>query len=241
MTSELPEAAAALYLVSPEEFTSERDRLARELKEAGESEAALKVKSLKRPTVAAYALNLIASRQPAEIKSLLEADDQLRNASTRDEMETAKLTRQRTITSITTAALSILREQARSTGNQIKEKISETLLAVANDDDARELLENGTLTREIAPGNIAAASVFGLLESDEPDEPMDDRKTQRVKDLRAESDVHANEAKRLRRESDLLVEESQRLKRESERLQAQALKSEEAAERKLKQAGELRG
>ena len=239
MTEKLPEAAAALYLVSPEEFTAERDRVARELKHMGDGESASQVKSLKKPTVAAYALNLVSSREPAQIKELLSADEQLRNARTREEMQEAKSRRQKTINSITGAALSVLAEQNRASGAQIKEKIAETLLAVANDEEARELLEEGRLTREIAPGGFAPASAFGSLEPGETEVPVDDRKVKRIEDLRAEADAHASEAKRLRLESKRLAEESRRLQRESERTELLALKAEEAAERKRKQAGEL--
>jgi hypothetical protein len=72
--------AADLYGLPPEEFTSARNELARELKRAGKKEAATEVAALRKPTKSAWAVNQIARRMPQEIKALVKAGDELRKA-----------------------------------------------------------------------------------------------------------------------------------------------------------------
>src|SRR5947207_15901983 len=65
-----------LYGLSPEEFTAARDGLAKELKAAGDQSGATSVKALRRPTVAAWAVNQVVRREPKGADGLLEAGDE---------------------------------------------------------------------------------------------------------------------------------------------------------------------
>ncbi|MDP8988077.1 MAG: hypothetical protein M3N11_06985, partial [Actinomycetota bacterium] len=53
-----------LYELEPRHFVAARDRLVRELRAAGERQAAAAVKGLRRPTVVAWALNQVARAHP---------------------------------------------------------------------------------------------------------------------------------------------------------------------------------
>lgn len=55
---------AALYAVPPDGFVAARDALARERRAAGDRAAAAAIKALRRPTVPAWALNLVAREEP---------------------------------------------------------------------------------------------------------------------------------------------------------------------------------
>jgi hypothetical protein len=63
----------ALFALPPEEFTAARDRLARELSDGGNKEAAKEVKGLKRPTVAAWAVNQTVRGHPDALERLTKA------------------------------------------------------------------------------------------------------------------------------------------------------------------------
>jgi hypothetical protein len=71
---------ADLYGLPPEEFTSARNELARELKRGGKKEAAAEVAALRKPTRSVWAVNQIARRMPQETKALVKAGDELRKA-----------------------------------------------------------------------------------------------------------------------------------------------------------------
>ena len=69
-----------LFELPPEEFIAARDELAKRLKGEGRTEDAAQVRSLRRPTVAAWAANQVARRHPEDVKELLEAGVALRQA-----------------------------------------------------------------------------------------------------------------------------------------------------------------
>jgi hypothetical protein len=65
----------ALYALPPAEFTAARNDLARRLKQAGQDEAAGRVKNLRKPSVPLWAVNQLARRNPKGIAALLEAGE----------------------------------------------------------------------------------------------------------------------------------------------------------------------
>ena len=77
------EALDDLYAAPPEEFTAARDRLAKELKAAGDAEAAAEVKARRRPTVVAWAINQAVRSHPQALQDLLAAGTALRRAHDR--------------------------------------------------------------------------------------------------------------------------------------------------------------
>ena len=69
-----------LYGLPLEEFTPARDALAKELKAAGRKDEAAEVKSLRKPSVAAWALNRVAREHPDAVEGLRAAGAVLREA-----------------------------------------------------------------------------------------------------------------------------------------------------------------
>lgn len=68
----------ALYDLDPSEFVAARDRVAKELKAAGETEDSAAVKALKRPTKVAWAVNQVVRGRPDQVDELLAAGADLR-------------------------------------------------------------------------------------------------------------------------------------------------------------------
>jgi hypothetical protein len=76
-----PQAKAAdLYGLPLEEFTKARDALAKEVRQAGDKEAADEIKALRKPPVSAWAVNQLARRHPQELRALVKAGEGLRKA-----------------------------------------------------------------------------------------------------------------------------------------------------------------
>ncbi|MGH9246982.1 MAG: hypothetical protein ACRD29_22225, partial [Acidimicrobiales bacterium] len=73
----------SLYQLPPEEFVAARDALARELRQAGNKDSATAVTALRRPTVAAWALNQLRQRDPDGVEELSAVGDSLRDAQER--------------------------------------------------------------------------------------------------------------------------------------------------------------
>jgi hypothetical protein len=239
----LPEAAEPLFELVPEEFTAERDRIAKELKKQGDDEAAGQVKALKRPSVTAYALNLVSRRHPDLVEAMLDADEHLRNAKSRTEMDKAKAERQKAISAITGKATSLLEEQDRPVTAQVKERLTETLLAVATDEETRDRLKSGHLLKEAEAGGFGGpVTAFDAAPAGEGDRKARDR----VSKIRAEAEAKLAEAKKARADSERALHESKELaeaaaaaKDRAGKLANIAKKAEELGRAKMAEAEEL--
>src|SRR3954451_16548119 len=89
---DLDSAAEDLYGLPPEEFTAARDEVAKQAPEPALKKA---IKSLRKPTVSAHAVNQLVRQHPDEIDDLLDLGDQLRSVMTGDKGDVRRLTEQR--------------------------------------------------------------------------------------------------------------------------------------------------
>jgi hypothetical protein len=80
VASNLDRSIDRLYGATPEEFTQARRALEKQLREAGDRDAAERVKSLRKPTVAAWAVNQLARKEKRRLRTLFTAGDRLRRA-----------------------------------------------------------------------------------------------------------------------------------------------------------------
>jgi hypothetical protein len=133
-----------LYQLPLEEFTAARNALAKELG----GEKGKRVKGLRKPSAAAWALNQAVRREPKLVKEFLEAGGDLRQAhgalmagGQRQAVDQATR-RER-------AAAAALAEAAEAAaGGRVHDRVLSTLRAALADDQVREELEEGRLVRE---------------------------------------------------------------------------------------------
>jgi hypothetical protein len=246
--------ADALYELPPEEFVSARTELAKRLKAAGDAEGAVSVRSRKRPTVVAWAINQVARGRRADVRGLLEAGQALKAAQRRaltgagaKTMQEAASRRKRAVERLTAGAAQVLREAGHSPTPAHLIQVSNTLLATATDADAAELVERGTLERPLpAPSGFGDDPGFevipGMRTDAEPgagDEHIDTAgKGTSTAGKRA---AKARErAARLAREADEAEAEARRMRVEAEQAEATALRAGKAADRAERAAAKLR-
>jgi hypothetical protein len=148
------QAARELYGLPPGEFTRARDARVKELRKEGDREAAGAVKALRRPTVAAWALNQLARRRAKDVERLLAAGEELRGAQEellgggdRSAFQEAAAAERELVAELAEDATTLASE-AGERGGGLREKVAETLHAAALDEDAAEELRAGRLTRE---------------------------------------------------------------------------------------------
>ena len=146
----LDEATDDLYAADLEAFVSERTRLARELRDAGDREAAEQLAKLKKPTVAAWALNQLARRKRRDVDLLLDAGHRLRHAqegvvggADRAAFEQAQTTEREALRRLTQQASELL----GGASSQVLSQLSQTLRAAAVSEEGRELLARGDSRR----------------------------------------------------------------------------------------------
>ncbi|HEY6068148.1 MAG TPA: hypothetical protein VIU81_05580 [Gaiellaceae bacterium] len=151
-----------LYALAPPDFVDARDDLARRLKQAGQSDAAVQVKGLRKPTVPVWAVNQLARARPREIRTLLEAGARLRTAQERalaggtDELRAATAEERAALAVLTRHADALLSAEGRGTSAAALERVASTLRAAARDPAGRDLLEAGRLTEELTPSGFGA-------------------------------------------------------------------------------------
>src|SRR5918999_4893627 len=164
VTAPAEEAAARLYGLPLEDFTRERDALARELRKAKERDTAAVIAKLPKPSQAAWAANRLARERRDLIDDLLAAGDALREAQDAalsgggaDALRDAGAAERRAVDALVAAAKE-LRPSGRKPSGTTLDRLRNTLHAAAADDDVRAALDAGRLVEDAEGG-----SAWGLL------------------------------------------------------------------------------
>ena len=158
-----------LYALPPGEFTRARDERAKALRKEGKREEADAVKALRKPTVAAWALNQLARRRAKGVERLLAAGEELRAAQEellaggdRKAFQSAAAKERDEVAGLAGEAAELAAEAGERPTPALREKISETLHAAALDEETGEELRAGRLVRERAAiggfGGMTAAA-----------------------------------------------------------------------------------
>jgi hypothetical protein len=157
-------AADELYGLPLADFTRRRDELARGLRKDGRREEADAVKSLRKPTTAAWALNQLARLRRQDVARLLEAGERLRAAQDellagggRSALDAASAEERELVGSLARDAAAIAAEAGTGSSEPFVEKLRSTLHAAAADEEVARQLAAGRLLRE-----SEAVGVFGM-------------------------------------------------------------------------------
>jgi hypothetical protein len=167
--------ADELYGLPPGEFTQARDARVKELRKAGERDAADAVKALRKPTVAAWALNQLARARRKQLDRLLAAGEKLRAAQEellaggdRSAFQEAAAAERELVAELAAEATELASE-AGERGSGVTEKVAETLHAAALDEATAEDLRAGRMVREReAIGGFGDAAAAGPASAPAP-------------------------------------------------------------------------
>jgi hypothetical protein len=217
----LDEELDALYGLPLDEWTKARNDLAARLKKANQAEQAEAVRTLRKPSAVAWAVNQLARREPRRVTELLRAGESLRSAQEQalhgrggaSDVSAAARAERAAVRDLVAAAREILEEAGNAASPRTLDRVSQTLRAAAVDDSGRELLDQGRLDEELSGVG------FGSLAAVEP---------------RARPRPTSDELKRARARSAELRSEARRLEKEARAAEA-------AAERAQREAAQARG
>jgi hypothetical protein len=153
-----------LYGLPLEEFVPRRATLAKELRAAGDRAGAADVAALRKPSVAAWAVNQLIRTQPRAVKELYASGDALTGVQEQLMAGRAEARELREANARERAALDALVALARglltSEGNELSpivlDRVSDTLNAAALDPDARAAVRDGRLERELQHAGLGA-------------------------------------------------------------------------------------
>ena len=159
---EVAEAAQALYALSPTEFTAERDRLVREAREAGDRVRAKALQALRRPVVAAWAVNLLAREETDLLRQVLDIGEALREAQeglAGDALRELGRQRRELIASVVARARTLVAEQGGTLNAQAEQQVAATLQAALTDPAAAEAVLTGLLTKPLQSTGLGSVEV----------------------------------------------------------------------------------
>jgi hypothetical protein len=163
--------ADELYGLPLERFVPERDATAKALRAEGEREEAARVAKLRKPSVAAWAVNQLVRTQGRALNELLEAGDGLAAAhaavvsGTGDgrALREAADRERRAVEVLVEAARGLLTSDGHELSPAIIERVADTLNAAALEDGAREQVRHGRLERELRHVGLGAAGLPVLV------------------------------------------------------------------------------
>ncbi|GAB2689037.1 hypothetical protein [Thalassiella azotivora] len=146
-------AAEELYRLDPGEFTARRGELAKDARSAGDRPAATRIVALRRPTVAAWAVNQAVREPVPELDELLEVADTLREAQAAldgPRLKQLDARRQGLERVVVRHVRDVARERGQDLTASVLTEVEQTLRAAASDPQAARAVASGRLTRALA-------------------------------------------------------------------------------------------
>lgn len=154
----MPDAALdQLYSAPPEEFVLTRARLERELRDAGEADAAAAIKRLRKPSLGVWAVNRLAREEPDAVGELIDATERVRGAQhemlqggNADALREEARNRQALLDELVEQATHLLVGHAPNP-RTYRDDVANLLEAASIDPEAINLLRAGHLARTLTP------------------------------------------------------------------------------------------
>jgi hypothetical protein len=158
----MADAIDGLYGLPLDEFVGARDALAKELRAAGQRDEAAAVKALKKPSVAAWAVNQALRTQGKAARELWQAGDALAAAQqailagkgSGADLRAANERERAAVEPLVDAARGLLTASGGDLSETTIERVRQTLHAGAIDPEAREEVASARVTRERAPQGL---------------------------------------------------------------------------------------
>jgi hypothetical protein len=189
----------ALYREPPSAFVTGRDRLAKDLRDAGDRDQASRIKALRRPSAAAWLINRAALSQPEVVEEFAEASRRLGEVQGRalegradaaTEWRDAAAREREAAAAVIEAGSALAREGGEKVSAKALESATGTLQAATGDEELRYRVVSGRLEREVS------APTLGLPAG------APARRADRGASRHRQADLARSEIERLRQELD---------------------------------------
>ena len=162
---ELARIANALYALPLDGFIAARTAAAKEAAGAGEGLPAA-VRALPKPSVAAWAVNMLAAHQPGVLEQLNELGGRMRAAqSSLDAAGMRDLGRERRtlLASAVDAACSVAEQHGRRISGAVATAVEETLRAATADEGAAAAVQSGRLLQVLSADGVDTVDLDGAV------------------------------------------------------------------------------
>ncbi|MGW5286194.1 hypothetical protein [Rhodococcus sp. GA1] len=177
---DIDSVADALYGLDPGDFVAARSEFAAQAREAGDRELTAAIGRLRKPTVAAWMVNLLARERADELAALLDIGSALRTAQRRlsgSEMRKLSEQRRRVVAALERDAGRLAADRGRTVSESALREVGRTLNAALSDPGIGEQVRQGRLDAIVESDGFGDLSAMPLTVvrggSEEDDE--DDR------------------------------------------------------------------
>ncbi len=156
MTDPLLEVADELYGLAMADFTPARDARAKDLKQ-DDAELAARVKRLRKPSVAAWAVNLLVRREADQVGQVLDVGTALREAATSlagDELRALTRQRRQLTAAVTARARAVAAESGQRLTQAVADQVEATLTAAILDEQCGRAVRSGLLVTALAATGV---------------------------------------------------------------------------------------
>jgi hypothetical protein len=163
----LAEVAAQLYALPFDDFVAARTAAAKDAAAAKEQRSlAAEVRSLPKPSVAAWTVNMLAARRPEALRELAGLGQSMRAAqSSLDALELRRLGQERRqlLSGAVKAAQEVAGELGRKISPAIAAEVEATLRAATADAGAAAAVQSGCLLRALSADGVDVVDLSGAV------------------------------------------------------------------------------
>ncbi len=168
---DLADVAAPLYALPLTDFVAARTAAAKDLLAAGPVTAerrslASAVRSLPKPSLAAWAVNMLAAHRPETLQELASLGSSMRAAQTGLETDTLRSLsqrRKRLLSAAVGTARAVAEEHGRGISGAVAAEVEQTLRAATADQGAAEAVQSGLLLRSLAADGLFDVDLSGAV------------------------------------------------------------------------------
>jgi hypothetical protein len=233
-----------LYGAPLDEFVARRNELARALRKDGKRAQVDEVKALRKPTVAAWAVNVLARQERERVDALLEAGERLRAAHAKlleggepSAVQEAAAAERKAVEELVQAAEGLLAGAGHATSPGTLDRVRDTLHAAAADVRVRELVREGRVVADEEATGFAFAGLSPPRSgAKKPRASKPDRAAKRERERRRAAEERVAEARSDLQEAERAVKDAgralARAEKEADRRRAALGRAEQALERR---------
>jgi hypothetical protein len=224
--AELPREADRLLAVAPSDFVGARQKLARELRDAGRGEESAAVAALKKPSAVVFAVNRAARDRPQAAKAAVEAAQKVEKAQARGDGEAFRAglgDLDKALDLLGEVAVAHVGRSGASASEAMRRRVHDLLRRAVAGPETRKALTRGVLLEEQEATGFAA---FVGIASE---------KAGRRRARATTTDRRASRAEEQRRERTNALrgelKEAEQALHDAERAEREAIRAREKAER----------
>lgn len=152
----LLEIADRLYALGLADFTPARDARAKELK-SEDKDLAARVKALKKPSLAAWVVNLLVRHETGQVEQVLAVGEALRQAQqdmSGDELRALTRQRRQLTAAVTTRARGLAKQHGVKVTGTVSDQVEATLTAAMIDPGCARAVRSGQLVSALAATGV---------------------------------------------------------------------------------------